>query len=121
MAFQLTLVGGVVSSMVLVLIWVNNELRFVIVLAYPLSMPPPPYVGPVRVSIYCVLIKFLTYILTKHVNKMVPDLQTMCFSKKGKEKVFNSGLVDNSTLFRSFLVCSLMATMLEICIFDIFY
>ena len=57
MAFQLAPIGGVVSSVVLVPIWVNNELRFVIVLVYLLSMPPPPDVGPMRVSVYLNVVK----------------------------------------------------------------
>ena len=73
MAFQLAPIGGVLSSVVLVLVWVDNELSFVIVLAYPLSMPLPPHVGAMRVSIYCKLIKLLITVLTKNVNEMAPN------------------------------------------------
>ena len=78
---------------------VDHELRFVIVPAYLLSMPPPPDVGPMRVSSYHNLIKLLTTVLTEHDNKMVPNFLNMCFSKKA----FDSDLIYNSTLFGSFL------------------
>ena len=81
MAFQLTPIGGVISSVVLVPVWVNNEVRFMIALLYLLSMPLPPDVRPMRVHIYCNLIKLLTTVLTKHVNKMAPNFLNMCFGK----------------------------------------
>ena len=52
MAFKLAPIGRVFSSVMLVPVWVNNELQFVIVLMYPLSMPLPSDVGRMRVSIY---------------------------------------------------------------------
>ena len=52
MAFQLAPIGGVFSSVVLVPVWVNNELISVIVMMYLLSMPLPPYVGTMRVGIH---------------------------------------------------------------------
>ena len=52
MAFQLQEVGGVFSPVVLVPVWVNDELRFIVGPAYLLSMPLPPDFGPMRVSIY---------------------------------------------------------------------
>ena len=51
MAFQLQVIGGMLPPVVLVPVWVNNELRFIVVLTYPLSMPPPPDVGPTRVIV----------------------------------------------------------------------
>ena len=68
MAFQLAPVGGVFSSVVLVPVGVSNEVPFVIVLMYLLSMPLPPGGRPMRVSIYHNLIKLLTAVLTKQVN-----------------------------------------------------
>ena len=44
--------GGIISSVVLVPVWVNKELRFVVVLTYLLFMPPPPDVGPMRGNVY---------------------------------------------------------------------
>ena len=48
MAFQLSLIGSVVSTVALVPVWVNNELRFMIVLVDPLSMPLPADVESMR-------------------------------------------------------------------------
>ena len=58
---------------VLVPVWVNNELRFLVVPGYPLSMPPPPDIGPMKVSSYLGSAGLLTTALTKYVNEMVPN------------------------------------------------
>ena len=43
---------GMYSLVVLVPVWVDDELGFIVVQMYPLSMPPPPDFGPMRVSVY---------------------------------------------------------------------
>ena len=108
MAFKLAPVGGVISLVVLVPVWVNNELRFMIVPAYPLSMPLPPDVGTMRVSIYHNVIKLLKTVSTKH-GKMAPIFSKHVLQQKG----FDSGLIYNSTLFQSFLAQTLMVPMFK--------
>ena len=49
-AFQLQLIGGIFLPVVLVPVWVNNKLRFMVMPIYPLSMPLPPDIGPMRAS-----------------------------------------------------------------------
>ena len=66
-----------------------------------------------------VLINLLTTVITRYINEMVPNFKP-CASAKRKEKVSSSSLVNNISLFWSFLVQSLVATMLKICIFNFF-
>ena len=54
MAFQLQEAGGMFSPVMLVPVLVNDELRFIVVPMYLLSMPPPPHFGPMMVSVYVV-------------------------------------------------------------------
>ena len=72
MAFQLQEIGGLFSPMVLVPVWVSDALRFIVVPMFPLPMPPPPDVGPMRVIVCLGFTKLLITVLMKYFNEMVP-------------------------------------------------
>ena len=53
---------------------------------YPLSMPPPPDIGPMKVSCYLGLAGLLTTALTKYVNEMASNSKLWVSAKKTKRK-----------------------------------
>ena len=73
MAFQLQEIGGMFSPVVLIPVWVNDELRFIAVPMYLLSIPLPPNFGPMRLSIYFGLNEDVNLSLTEYVDEMVPN------------------------------------------------